>query len=184
MNKPFVASVLLASGLCSFADAGGGAAASDSKFFQASLTPNVAIHSRDTHIKGIALSIWGENPQGAFGLGFVNGSTGDSSGFSLGLANYADNYTGVQMSFVNCVYGKMVGWQDSFVNYAKEFQGLQSGFVNIADSGNGVQFGAVNYTREMKGVQVGFANIITENEWFKDFPDKLAKGFVFVNWSF
>jgi hypothetical protein len=27
-------------------------------------------------------------------------------------------------------------------------------------------------------------NIINDNPWLKDFPDKLAKGFVFVNWSF
>jgi hypothetical protein len=170
--------------LAAHADDAGSAAPANSKFFQAALTPNIAIHSRDTRIQGISLNIWGENPQGAFALGFVNGSTGDSSGFSLGLANYAENYTGVQMSFFNCTTGRFVGWQDSFVNYAREFQGLQSGFVNIADSASGLQLGAVNYTREMNGVQIGFANIITDNPWFKEFPSKLAKGFVFVNWSF
>jgi hypothetical protein len=27
-------------------------------------------------------------------------------------------------------------------------------------------------------------NIIEDNEWFKEVPSDLAKGFVFVNWSF
>ena len=176
MNTRFLtATAVLALGLT---------AQADSAFFQASLTPDIAIQSRDTRISGVSLNIWGENPQGGFALGFVNGSTGDSSGFSLGLGNYAENYTGVHWGFVNCASGRFVGWQDGFINHAKEFQGLQSGFVNIADTASGLQFGVVNYTREMNGVQIGFANIITENPWFSEFPNKLAKGFVFVNWSF
>lgn len=184
MNKLFVVSTFCALVLSASADDSGATASVESKFFQASLTPDIAIHSRDTSIKGISINIWGENPQGAFALGFINGSTGESSGFSLGLANYAENYTGVHMSFVNCTTGRFVGWQDAFVNYAHDFQGLQTGFLNIADTASGLQFGAVNYTREMSGVQIGFANIIADNPWFKEFPNKLAKGFVFVNWSF
>ena len=184
MKTQLVIITLLALGLGAHADEASSSASTNSRFFQASLTPKIAIHSRDTHVKGITLNIWGENPQGAFALGFVNGSTGDSSGFSLGLANYAENYTGVQMGFVNCTTGRFVGWQDSFVNYAKDFQGLQSGFLNIADTASGLQLGAVNYTREMNGVQIGFANIIADSPWFREFPSKLAKGFVFVNWSF
>ena len=34
------------------------------------------------------------------------------------------------------------------------------------------------------GLQIGFVNIIADNAWFKDFPNDLAKGMVFVNWSF
>lgn len=184
MKKLLIASTLMALGLAAYADDAGATAPAESKFFQASLTPDIAIHSRDTLIKGITLNIWGENPQGALALGFVNGSTGDSSGFSWGLANYAENYTGVHWSFFNCATGSFVGWQDAFVNYAKDFKGLQSGFVNIAETASGLQFGAVNYTQEMNGVQIGFANIIVDNPWFKEFPNKLAKGFVFVNWSF
>ena len=48
--------------------------------FQLSLTPDVAIHDRNERIEGFSLSVWGENPQSAFALGLVNGSTGDSSG--------------------------------------------------------------------------------------------------------
>jgi len=184
MKTLLATSILLVLAVSARSDDTAAAAPQDSKFLQLSLTPDIALQSRDTLIKGVTLNIWGENPQGAFALGFVNGSTGDSSGFSLGLANYAENYTGVQWGFVNCATGKFVGWQDSFVNFAQEFKGVQSGFVNIADTASGLQFGAVNYTREMNGVQIGFANIITENPWFKEFPDKLAKGFVFANWSF
>jgi hypothetical protein len=153
-------------------------------FFQASLTPDIAIHSRDTTIKGITLNIWGENPQSAFALGFVNGSTGDSSGFSWGLVNYAENYTGVHWSFVNIAKGEFVGWQAGFLNYAETFVGLQGGTVNIVNKGTGVQLGFVNYAKEFEGLQLGTINIIESNEWFKEFPSQLAKGFVFVNWSF
>ncbi|HXE41405.1 MAG TPA: hypothetical protein VN516_00165, partial [Candidatus Baltobacteraceae bacterium] len=46
---------------------------SGSSAFQASLTPEIAIHSKDTEIRGFAINVWGENPQHAFNLGFVNG---------------------------------------------------------------------------------------------------------------
>ena len=111
------------------------------KFLQLSLTPDVALQSRDTVIQGISLNIWGENQQSAFTLGLVNGSTGDSCGFSWGLVNYAENYQGVQFAFVN-------------------------------------------YTETLNGLQLGFINVVEQNPWFDEFPRKLAKGFVFVNWSF
>jgi hypothetical protein len=143
----------------------------DEPFFQASLTPDIAVQDKGTRISGICLSIWGENPQSAFALGFVNGSSGDSKGFSWGLVNYAENYTGVAWSFVNISKAKFVGWQSGAINYAKEFHGLQMGFVNFSE--------------ELKnGVQIGFVNIAKNNPWFTDFPDKLATGFPFVNWSF
>jgi hypothetical protein len=168
--------------LCSAVATG---ALAESKPFQASLTPDIAIHSKDTRVNGFALSIWGENPQSAFALGFVNGSSGDSKGFSLGLANYAENYKGVQWSVVNCASGEFVGWQGGFVNYANDMTGLQSGAFNIAKQMKGLQFGFVNYAEKVSsGVQLGFINVINENEWFTGFPEELAKGFVFVNWRF
>jgi len=139
--------------------------------FQASLTPDIAIHDKGTRINGICLSIWGENPQSAFGLGFVNGSSGDSKGFSLGLVNYSENYTGVQWAFVNANKATFIGWQSGVVNYSKEFHGLQ--------------FGLFNCSEETKnGVQIGLVNISMNNPWFSEFPNKLATGFPFVNWSF
>jgi hypothetical protein len=144
--------------------------AADSQFFQLSLTPDIALHSKDTKINGITLAVWSENPQSAFAWGFVNGSSGDSSGFSMGLANYSENYTGVQFGFVNLSKGTFVGWQNGMVNIGKEVRGLQ--------------WGTVNYAESLYGVQIGFANIVKDNPWFKEFPNKLAKGMVFVNWSF
>ncbi len=155
--------------------------------FQASLTPDIAIHSRDTRIEGLTLSIWGENPQKALSLGLVNGSTGDSAGFSWGfLLNYADNYKGVQWAMVNFTKGNYLGWQHGFVNYTDQnFKGLQTGFVNYAGHLKGLQFGFVNYAeRADTGVQLGLLNLLPQNKWFSEFPDALAPGMVFVNWRF
>jgi hypothetical protein len=143
----------------------------DNPFFQASLTPDIAVQSKSTEIDGICLSIWGENPQHAFALGFVNGSTGDSQGVSLGFfVNYADSYTGLDWAMVNLAKQKFTGVQLGMVNVAKEFHGLQ--------------WGLINYTENLRGVQIGLANIAINNSWFENCPDQLAKGFPFVNWSF
>lgn len=144
----------------------------DEPFFQASLTPDIAIHDKGTRISGICLSIWGENPQSAFAFGFVNGSSGESKGFTWSFfCNYDESYTGVAWSMVNYSKVKFVGWQSGLVNVAKEFHGLQFGFVNYSEN-------------LQNGVQLGLVNIAKNNPWFNDFPDKLATGFPFVNWSF
>ena len=154
-------------------------------FFQASLTPDIAIYSKTTHINGICLSVWGENPQHALALGFVNGSTGDSLGLSWGLVNYADSYTGVAWGIVNISKQKFVGWQDGAINYSEGyFLGLQSGWINVAQEFHGLQLGLLNYAENLRGVQIGFINIARNNPWFKEFPDQLATGFPVVNWSF
>ncbi len=140
-------------------------------FFQASLTPDIAIYSKTTEISGITLSIWGENPQSSLALGFVNGSTGDSQGVALGFfVNYSDSYTGLDWAMLN--------WSK------QKFVGVQLGAVNVANEYHGLQWGFVNYAANLRGVQIGFANIAVNNPWFKEFPDKLATGFPFVNWSF
>ena len=145
--------------------------AADLPFFQASLTPDIANHSKTTETSGLALSVWGENPHHGCALGFVNGSTGESSGFSWGFfVNYDESYTGVAWSMVNLSQVKFVGWQSGIVSVANEFHGLQSGFVN--------------YSENLHGVQLGLVNIAKNNSWFHEFPDKLATGFPFVNWSF
>jgi len=149
-----------------------GLRAEDAPFFQASLTPDIAVQPRTTETSGLALNIWGENPHHGCALGFVNGSTGQSSGFTWGFFfNYDESYTGVAWSMVNLSKEKFVGWQAGFVNIAKEFHGLQLGLVNYSEN---VQ----------NGVQIGFANVAINNGWFNEFPDKLATGFPFVNWSF
>lgn len=172
---------------------------SQSKFFQASLTPEIALKTRDTLIEGIALNIWGENPQSALAFGIVNGSTGESVGLSLGILNYTENYKGVQWALVNTAGGTFMGWQAGLVNYADTMAGFQYGGVNIATTMKGLQLGWVNITKDLTGVQLGYVNyaqtayagiqiglvnIIPENQWFSEFPDELAKGMVIVNWRF
>lgn len=163
-----------------------GVLAEEAKPFQASLTPDIAVHSRDTRINGVALSIWGENPQSAFALGFVNGSSGDSKGFSLGLYNYTENYKGVQWAIVNYSSGEFVGWQGGFVNIAQDMQGIQTAYVNYAQRLKGLQLGFVNWAQTTDtGIQIGLVNIIPENEvWFGNFPDEVAPAMVLVNWRF
>lgn len=158
----------------------------ENPFLQLSLTPDVALYGRAERIEGLALSIWGENPQSALAIGFVNGSTGDSVGLSIGLLNYAENYTGVQWAFINYAGGDFLGWQTAFVNYTDgSLRGLQTGWVNYADTLNGVQIGFVNYAASVKaGVQIGVLNIMPENAWFSGLPDELAPGMIFVNWHF
>lgn len=157
----------------------------DDSGFQASLTPQMAIEPNTTQINGVALSIWGENPQDAFALGFVNGSTGDSQGFSLGLVNYADSYTGVSLGIINVSQQDFNGWQGGLVNYCQDsFTGLQSGLVNSSGEFHGLQCGLFNYTENLDGVQIGLANVAVNNSWFDDFPNQLATGFPIVNWSF
>ncbi len=161
---------------------------------QLSLTPDFAIYARSERIEGVALSIWGENPQSAFALGFVNGSTGESVGLSIGLLNYAENYTGLQWGLVNYATGDFTGWQGGFclglvgsvVNYTGgTMSGFQCGIVNYAATLTGLQVGFVNYVETPNsGVQIGIVNIMPENEWFTKLPDELAPAMVFVNWHF
>lgn len=147
--------------------------------FQASLTPNIAVHDRDTDITGVSIGVWNENPSPQFNwqLGFVNGATGDSVGvqwfiFLPTIYNYAENYTGAQLGIVNYASGTFTGIQWGMVNISKEVDG-------------GFQWGLVNYAETAHNLfQLGLVNIIADNEWFKDFPGDFAKGMVLVNWTF
>lgn len=171
--------------LTALAISAAGLKAEDTHFFQASLTPDIAIYPKTAEIHGIMLNIWGENPQQCLHLGFINGSTGDSAGFSWGLVNYADSYTGVQWGIVNYSNDSFTGWQSGWVNYnVGNFKGFQSGLVNVSADAQGLQFGFLNYADKLNGVQIGFINVINSNPWFDEFPDKLARGFPIVNWSF
>lgn len=158
-----------------------------SKPIQLSLTPDIAIFDRGTTIEGLTLSIWGENPQTALALGIVNGSTGRSSGFSLGfLLNYADSYKGIQWAPVNYTKANFLGWQAGIVDYTEgSVKGLQTGLVNYAGHLKGLQLGIVNYAAtSTTGVQIGIINLLPQNRWFTNFPDELAPGMLIVNWRF
>ncbi|MDD4103167.1 MAG: hypothetical protein PHU80_11135 [Kiritimatiellae bacterium] len=174
-------SLLLLAGLM------GMSAAMASQPIQLSLTPEISLFGRNERIEGLALSIWGENPQTALALGFVNGSTGQSAGLSWSLfLNYADDYKGVQWAAVNYTEGDFLGWQGGLVNYTEgTMKGLQTGFVNYAGKLTGLQFGFVNFAQTAEtGVQIGLVNLIPSNAWFTELPDELAPGMIFVNWCF
>jgi hypothetical protein len=164
-----------------------GDALAGSKPIQLSLTPDIAFYNRSTRIEGLTLSIWGENPQTSLALGIVNGATGSSAGFSLGLLlNFADSYKGFQFSAVNYTKGSMLGWQAGIVDYTEgSIKGLQTGFVNYAGHFKGLQLGLVNYAGSAStGVQIGILNLLPVNKWFTGFPNELAPGMVIVNWRF
>jgi hypothetical protein len=158
----------------------------ESHGFQASLVPDIAIYPKTAEIHGLSLNIWGENPQQGVAIGIVNGSTGDSAGFSWGLVNYSESYTGVSFAWVNVNSTSFHGWHYGLVSVAQdEFIGFQSGLIfNYSKKMTGLQLGLVNYAENLHGVQVGLANIAINNDWFDNFPDQLAKGFPIVNWSF
>lgn len=166
--------------------AAGQAVAEDSKPIQLSLTPGIAIFDRTTRIQGFSLSIWGENPQDALAIGIVNGSTKTSAGFSLGVANYADSYKGVQWSLFNYAKENFSGWNLGIANVTKgSMKGLQTGVVNYAGHLKGLQIGAFNYAAKASGgVQIGVINIFPENKWFTGLPGELAPGMILVNWRF
>ncbi len=143
----------------------------ETKPFQASLTPQIAVHSKDTRIEGISVSVWGENSQSGGAIGIVNGSFGNSSGISFGLINYAENFSGFEWGAINYAKGNFIGFQYGFLNYAKVLKGFQLGFINVANTAE-------------SGLQIGFINIIEQNEWFRKFPDEFSKGMVLINWRF
>jgi hypothetical protein len=152
---------------------------------QLSLTPDIALFPRSTTVRGLALNIWGENQQWSLNLGLINGSTGDSGGFSWGIVNYAESYNGFQWGAVNICTENFTGWQHGWVNVSQgTLNGFQSGVVNVSQAATGFQLGAVNYAEKLEGLQIGLVNVAMNNSWFEEFPDKLAKGFPIVNWSF
>ena len=163
--------------------------------FNLSLTPDIAVYDRSDTIEGLTLSLWGENQQTSLALGIASGTTGQSGGLSVGFLNYADDYKGLQWSLVNYTKGDFLGWQGGFlfgvvgsaVNYTGgTMKGFQAGLVNHAGLLTGLQLGLVNYAEAADaGVQVGLVNIIHQNpHWFTELPEKLAPAMVFVNWRF
>ena len=160
-----------------------------SRPFQLSLTPEIALHPSDVLIRGLSLSVWGENPQHSLALGIASGSVGDSYGFMWSwLLNYSENYTGLQWAAINYNRNNYLGWQHGLVNYTGGYlKGVQTGWVNYAHEMQGVQLGLFNYADLSRDfvLQLGLVNVIAETErWFGEFPDALAPAMVFVNWRF
>ena len=157
------------------------------KYFNASLTPDIAIFPKDEVVKGLTLSIWGENTQQSLALGLVNGSTKQSTGLSIGLINNSESYAGVELAFFNYNKENFVGWQAAAVNYSEGFvKGLQTGAANYADKLTGLQIGVLNVAKTAEdAVQIGLINVIKDKaDWFEDLPNEIGPAMVFVNWSF
>jgi hypothetical protein len=160
----------------------------ETKPFNLSITPDMAIYDQNVMIKGVTLSIWGQNPQKSLALGIVNGSVGNSAGLDWAfILNYADNYDGVKWGLVNFTKQDALGWDGGFVNYTEGLStGLTTGAVNYTDRLKGLEFGFINYVdRTDAGFQIGIINIIRSNKsWFSDLPNSLAPVMIFVNWRF
>jgi len=191
MKKIYVLAILAAAGATEVQAQQGGnqtnvnMGSEDKAAIQLSLTPDIALYPRTTTIDGLSLNIWGENEQHGVAFGLVNGSVGRSGGFSWGLVNYDDAYTGVQWGLVNVSNEEFVGWQRAVVNVDHgTFTGYQDGLVNVSEEVNGFQLGLVNYAQQLRGLQIGLVNVAMNNPWFDEFPDKLAPAFPIVNWSF
>lgn len=153
---------------------------------QISLIPDIALQPTTATIHGLSLNLLcGENEQHGVTLGVVNLMTGNSSGFSWGLVNKSDSYTGFHLGVLNVCSENFCGWQDGGFNYTgREFRGFQSGIINYAGDCKGLQLGLVNCTEKLHGLQAGVLNISTQNRWFTEFPNELAAAFPIVNWSF
>ncbi len=158
----------------------------DTKPFNLSITPDMAVYNRNTTIEGVTLSIWGENPQTSLAFGFVNGTTGQSAGLDWSfLLNYSDSYKGVKWSMINYTKQESLGWDAGLIDYTENLMtGLVTGMVNYAGRLRGLQFGFFNYVKDTDtGVQIGIINIIeTNTSWFSDLPNSLAPVMIFVNW--
>ena len=154
--------------------------------FQLSLFPDIAIHDDTDNINGLAINVWGMNPQHALDLGIINGSYGQSGGLSLSFINYSENYTGVQWGLLNSATCDFTGWQAGWINYtADNFTGFQLAFLNYAGRLSGLQLGLVNMAAQADhGVQIGLLNLLPENrEWFSSHPvDQIGPAMVIVNW--
>lgn len=180
MKKLLFCLSMLVFSVCAMAQIG------ETRPFNFSITPDIAIYSRHTTIEGVTLSVWGENPQKSLALGIVNGTVGQSAGLSASfILNYNDSYKGVQWSIVNYSKRDSMGWDAGLIDFTENaMTGLATGLVNYAGRLRGLQFGLINFVEDTDtGVQIGLINIIqTNNDWFSDLPNSLAPVMLFVNW--
>ncbi|MBN1865616.1 MAG: hypothetical protein JW808_12025 [Victivallales bacterium] len=105
-------------------------AMAEARYFNLSLTPDIAVYHRTDTIYGVTLSIWGENRQSSLALGIANGTLGQSYGVSLGVLNYADTYTGLQSGLINFTENTDSGFQIGLINIINENKGWFSDLPN------------------------------------------------------
>jgi hypothetical protein len=157
-------------------------------FWQFSLFPEVATRDITDTVTGVSLNLWGMNARHGLALGVVNGSYGDSSGFSIGFVNYGENFTGLNLGLLNATHCDFEGWQAGIVNYAADnCNGFQLGFLNYAGRLTGLQLGLVNMAAQAdRGLQLGLVNLLPETRtWFAPgMADQCAPAMLFANWRF
>ena len=181
MTKKLIVCLVAAIGIAA------GVRAADASF-QLSLVPDVALHSQDVTISsGFSLNLWGMNPQeNSVALGVINGSYGKSSGLSLGLVNYSENYTGTQLGLINVVSTDFFGWQAGCINITSDVcSGFQLGLMNYAGRLTGLQLGLFNMAAQAEsGMQIGVINLLPENRyWFSaGLANEVAPVMVLINW--
>ena len=112
--------------------------------FQLSLVPDFALHDRDTTITGFSFGLWNENPQLFSSVGVINGCTGERKGLSIGMVNYTDAYTGLQLGIYNTAGSSITGVQAGIINQAKYIKGVQIGLINRCEANYGAQIGLIN----------------------------------------
>lgn len=179
--KKTIGLLVLSTALCAFSQESEKVAP-----FQVSILPNgLGLEESTTHINGVVVGLWSENPQSALSVSLFNGATGNSKGIQIGLLNYSENYSGIQWGIINKAYGDFNGWQDGGINYvAGMLKGVQTGFLNVADEMRGVQLGLLNMATELYGVQIGVFNVNSSNKFFTEFPNEVAPAMILVNWKF
>lgn len=85
-------------------------------------------------------------------LGLVNHVTGVVEGFQFGVANLADDLSGLQIGCYNSAASSSAGF-------------CQLGLVNIGRDISGVQIGLFNKCDTISGVQIGLLNFITQSDF-------------------
>jgi hypothetical protein len=112
------------------------------------------------------------------GIGFVNIARGNHSTAYIGLVNYADYLSGMQIGLINTAKQLPVGVQIGLANTAlsgenkvtqiglvntnrSNLTGVQVGLIN-ANSGktNGLQLGLINYSDTVSGVPLGLISVV------------------------
>jgi hypothetical protein len=150
-----------------------GVSAQETKPINLALWDPIQIYNHDYEIKGLRLSIYGNNA-GLEGvdIGIANWITGDVKGVQWGFINKtAGNLTGWQSAPIQTVEGHMTGLQTAFlVAMNGSGKGLQWAGVTISQDFTGLQLGIVNYAVEFHGIQIGLINIIKKGGMLPFFP--------------
>jgi hypothetical protein len=173
--------------------------------------PNPQLVPEQESIKGLRLDLYGRNvDMTGLDLGIAHHTTGDFSGFGVGLVNLVDgNMRGVQWSYygyqrvggsafgwssgiVTRVMENSVGLQDGAVSMTyRDFSGVQASLIYsfVGEEITGAQLGIVNKASAVHGVQLGLVNFTERMNGLQlglwnQINENDLKVLPFVNWRF